>query len=346
MYVFLLLSCALASLVLTYAALYVLPRFGFMDRQEPHSTHRDPRPRGGGIVVFLVFATAVLLVLPHERPLLGMLAGAALILAVNFIDDKTNRVPWWGRLLAEVVGALVVVYAGVHVDSLINPFTGNAIFFTPLMNAAFMVVWVVVSINAMNWLDGVDGLATGVSAIAAATLFGLALLPYVNQPTLATMAIALVGALLGFLVLNFFPAKIKLGDAGSTVLGFLLAVMAVFSSGKVATFFLVLGLPLLDVLWVIARRVFVERRSPFAGDRKHFHHRLLALGLPVPTVVLVFYLFSAAYGFIALQIQGAQKKLLAIAIMTATMIVLGTFVVLRNRGRMGNGHNTDSTPSS
>lgn len=331
--VFVLLSCALASLILTYGAVQLLPRFGFMDRREAHSTHHDPRPRGGGIVIALVFSTAVLLLLPWDERLFALLAGLLVVLVPNFIDDRTNGIPWWGRLGAELVAALIVVSAGIGIDAITNPFTREAIIFTPWVSMALTVAWILIAINAMNWLDGLDGLATGVSAIASVTLYGLALLPFVAQPNMATMAVALAGSLLGFLVLNFYPAKIKLGDAGSTSIGFLLAVLAIFSSGKIATFFLVLGLPLLDVAWVVFRRVFLERKSPFRGDRKHFHHRLLELGMPVPAVVLTFYAFSAVYGVIALQIQGAERKLLAIVAMTLTMVVLAAFVVLRTRRR-------------
>ncbi len=320
-----------ATIVLTPLARVLLRRYGFMDRYEPHSTHRDPRPRGGGVVIALVFAVAVLVLLPWDLRLVGMLVGALVILIPNFIDDRTNGIPWWGRLLSELIGALIVVWSGVGISALSNPLSGEAVFLGPVISGVFTVVWILVAINAMNWLDGLDGLATGVGAIAALTLFGLALLPYVDQPSMATMAIALAGALAGFLVFNFAPATIKLGDAGSTFLGFVLSVLAIYASGKVATFFLVLGLPLLDVAWVIFRRVVLEKRSPFSGDRKHFHHRLLALGLKTPTVVLIFYGFSAVSGATALLVQGAQKKLLAIGLMTFTMILLATWVVWRTR---------------
>lgn len=337
MYALILLGCFVATLALTPIVRPLLARYGFMDRREAHSTHRDARPRGGGVIIFLVFAVAVLLLLPHDHRLIGLLIGALVILIPNFIDDRTNGIPWWGRLLSEIAGAGIVIWSGVGINALSNPLSGEAVFFSPMLSAAFTVVWIVVSINAMNWLDGLDGLATGVGAIAALTIFALALLPYVNQPEMATMAIALAGALLGFLVYNFYPASIKLGDAGATFLGFMLAVLAVYASGKIATFFLVLGLPLLDVVWVIFRRVVMERKSPFSGDRKHFHHRLLALGLRVPTVVLIFYGFSSLYGATALLVQGAQQKLLAILMMTATTVVLATFVVARTK-------RDDSTP--
>lgn len=183
----------------------------------------------------------------------------------------------------------------------------------------------------LNWLDGLDGLATGISGISALTLFGLALLPFVNQPDMATLALILAGSLVAFLIFNFYPAKIRLGDSGSTFLGFTLAVLAIFASGKIATFFLVLGLPLLDVAWVIFRRVFVEKKSPFHGDQKHFHHRLLSLGFSERKVVLVYYFFCASFGTIALILQGARQKMLAILTLLLATAVFASWAVLKGK---------------
>lgn len=335
------------SAVLTKGAISVLPHFGWMDRTETHSIHQEPKPRGGGIAIYLVFVVMSLLLVPIDKYLLGLLGGGTIVFLTNFLDDKYCLRPVT-RLVFEIIACLIVIFAGIGIVHISNPFTGEAIaldvwripvviggqthYIVPIADV-FAVVWILVFTNAMNWLDGLDGLASGVGTISALTLFGLSLLPFVNQPDMARLGIVLAGATLGFLIYNFYPSKIKLGDAGSTFLGFTLAVLAIYSSGKIATFFLVLGLPLLDVAWVIMRRLFIDRRSPLQGDQGHIHHRMLKAGLTVRQTVLIIYVFSAGFGIIALTLQGAQKKLLAVVGMILLMGVFGSWLVWREHSR-------------
>ncbi len=328
------------SICLTKLAIHYLPKFGFMDRQEAHSTHKKSTPRGGGIVIFMIFVVLVLVFVPLSNYVYGFLLGGAIVFIVNFIDDHKPISPFV-RLGAELAACLVVIMFGIGMENISNPVSGEAIslirwsfpvtlfgglhHISPLADI-FTIIWIMTMINMMNWIDGLDGLATGVSAIAGLTLFGLSLLPYVNQPSMATMALILVGALLGFLVYNFFPARIKLGDSGSTFIGYSLAVLAIISSGKIATFFLVLGLPFFDLAWVVFRRVFIEKRSPFKGDKKHFHHRLLSAGLKPKQAVYFMYVISALFGGMALFLKGAQNKLFAIILMLLILVWLGVAV--------------------
>lgn len=344
-YQLLALTAFIVAAVLTRASIPLLRRYGWMDRVEKHSTHRISTPRGGGIAVYLTFVVLVLLMVPIEKHLIGLIAGGSIVFLVNFIDDRIGVSPVT-RLAFEILGCLIVIVSGIGIVHITNPFSGEAIsldmwripvtisgvthYIVPLADI-FAVIWILVLTNAMNWLDGLDGLATGVGAIGSLTVFGLSLLPFVNQPDMATMALILGSACVGFLIYNFSPAKIKLGDAGSTFIGFTLAVMAIYSSGKIATFFLVLGLPLLDVAWVLFRRLFLDRTSPFRGDQGHFHHRLLRAGFSVRQIVVIVYLFCASFGIIALTLHGAQKKLLAITIMALVMGVFGVWVVWRSR---------------
>ncbi len=199
----------------------------------------------------------------------------------------------------------------------------------------FVVVWVVFMINVLNWLDGLDGLVGGVSLIATVVLYLLAIKPEVNQLSMSVLAIILAGALVGFLPFNFFPAKIFLGDSGSQVLGFLLAVFAIISGGKLATAFLVLGVPILDVIWVIARRM-LSRQPVYKADSFHLHHRLIRAGLTQKQTVVVFYTISAAFGIIALQTQSIGK-LVAALVLIGIMIVGGTILVRQSRGMSAKG---------
>jgi len=344
-----LLSIAL-SFVLTKVLIVFLPKLGFMDRQEKHSTHRIPAIRGGGIAIFLSFFLVVFFVVPIDRKILGLFFGALIVLIVNVFDDCGRfKISPKQRLFWEVIAVFVVIFSGIGIDNITNPFGGvlaldSIRFELPIFGKGhgimpladiFTFVWVLLMINVMNWIDGLDGLASGVSIISALTLFCLSLLPIVNQPNMAMLAICLVGAIIGFFPFNFFHGKIKLGDSGATFLGFVLAVLAILNKGKIATFFLILGLPILDAFWVILRRIFIDKKSPFKGDKKHFHHRLLQIGLTKRQVVYVIWVYSALFGSISLFFQGAEKKLISIIVMSIIMLLFSLFVMFLSRGKQG-----------
>jgi len=159
---------------------------------------------------------------------------------------------------------------------------------------------------ALNFIDGLDGLAAGVAAIAALTLGGLALLPQVSEPFVAWMAFTLAGAVAGFLLFNFHPAKLFLGTTGVAFLGTMLAVLSIFGTAKVAAALLVLGVPIIDTFYVLVRRM-ISGQPPFAPDRGHFHHRLLDVGLTHQQAVLFIYLLTAALGSLAFMTTGRAQ---------------------------------------
>lgn len=333
--IFLLFSIIIVSLayVLIHFAIQFFPRWGWKDRFENHSTHAVEKPRGGGIVMAGLFFLSLPFFLPLDRRLIGFMVGGILIVGINFLDDRF-RIAWWQRLLVELLAAAIVVGVGIEIDVVTNPLSNTAIFISeifPWLAKAVTVFWILLFINMMNWLDGVDGLATGMGMISSLVLCGLSLLPFVNQPAIAEVALLLALLLATFLRFNFFPAKIKLGDAGATFIGYALAILAIFSSAKIATFFLVLGIPLLDVVWVIGRRVLVEKKSPMQGDKKHLHHRLLRLGLTVPQLCYFLYSLTAILGIIALTLQGAGMKLLAIILMCCFTAIFFTAIALLER---------------
>lgn len=179
-----------------------------------------------------------------------------------------------------------------------------------------------------------DGLVTGISAIGALVLFALSLSPEVNQPQTALLAITFCGALLGFLILNTYPAKIFLGESGSTFAGFMLAILAVVSGGKIATAILVMGLPILDMIWVIVQRVF-HGQSPFQGDRRHLHYRLTDLGFSEAQAVLFLYAITGIFGATALFLQ-SMGKLIALVILVGVMaiIITSVFIALKIKQKM------------
>ena len=317
------------------SAIKYFPGWGLKDRFEPHSTHEKPKPRGGGIVLAVLFFLSLPFFLHLDLKFWGFLVGGILIVGINFFDDK-YRIQWWLRLLVEIIACFVVVASGIEIAVLTNPLNNEAwlLYQTfPFLSKIFTIFWILLFVNMINWLDGIDGLATGISSISFLTLFGLSLLPFVNQPQIAELALVLVVLTLVFLRFNFFPAQIKLGDSGSTFLGYALAILAIFSSAKVATFFLVLGIPLLDVVWVITRRMFFEKKSPMKGDKKHLHHRLMNIGLTVPQVCFLLYGIAAIFGFTALFLQGAQAKLAAILVLCTFAVLFFTTVALLERRR-------------
>lgn len=298
-------------------AVVLFPRWGWKDRFEAHSTHEVEKPRGGGAILALLFFISLPFFLPLDTKLVAFISSGLLIVGVNFLDDRF-RLAWWLRFAVELIASFIIVQAGIEITVVTNPLSNTAVFFGldfPLLAKLLSIFWPLLFINMMNWVDGVDGLATGISLITALVLCVLSLLPFVNQPAIAQVCLVLATLLAVFLTFNFFPAKIKLGDAGATFLGFALSVLAIFSSAKIATFFLVLGIPLLDLVWVVGRRVFIEKKSPMQGDKKHLHHRLMRLGLTAPQVCYLLYSLTALLGLISLTLNGAILKFAAIIVM-------------------------------
>lgn len=178
-----------------------------------------------------------------------------------------------------------------------------------------------------KFLDGLDGLVSGIGAIGAIILFIVSLFWDVPQSGTSILALILAGSCLGFLRYNWHPAKIFLGESGSVFIGFMLAVLAIISGAKIATALLIMGIPMLDVAWVILRRIFKEHKSPFAGDAKHLHFRLLQVGFSHRRAVLFLYLLVIIFGTSSLFLQ-SQYKIVALGILLVMMIILASSLVL------------------
>jgi UDP-GlcNAc:undecaprenyl-phosphate GlcNAc-1-phosphate transferase len=185
---------------------------------------------------------------------------------------------------------------------------------------------------ALNFTDGLDGLAAGVSAIAAATLGAIALLPQVSEPFVAWMAFTLAGAVIGFLLFNFHPARVFMGSTGVVFVGTMLAVLSIFGTAKVAAALLVLGVPIIDTFYVLVRRV-LAGQPPFAPDRGHFHHRLLDIGLSHPQAVLLIYAVTLAFGALAFLTNGRTQVVAFVGAVVAFGVAV---IVLAQRGPKAN----------
>lgn len=304
--------------------------------------HKNPTPTLGGIAIYASFLLVTLFLgvlggylLNGNIPLKALFAiwaAGAVLMIGGYLDDK-YRLPPFYSLIFPTVATLIVISSGIKAFSIHHPFTNEIMVLTPLFSGIVVFLWTMTMTYTTKLLDGMDGLVSGISAIGALVLFGISLSPQVMQPQTALLAITFAGALLGFLILNFYPAKIFLGEGGSTLAGFMLAVLAIISGGKIATALLIMGIPLLDMVWVIALRIF-RGESPFSGDRKHLHFKLTEIGFSIPQAVLFLYALAGIFGGSALFLQ-SRGKFIALIILFLVMlaIVASLFSVYRTRGR-------------
>ncbi len=340
----------LASLAL--AALLVPPvkkwafKIGAVDRPsgEERKIHQRVMARGGGVAIYLSFVTMAIIFLPHySRQFIGLLVAGTIVLIVGLVDD-IHRLSPWVKLAFQIVAAVIATLGfRIGIGSISNPLGGvidlnqylwelpggRGWAINPL--ASFLaVIWLVGMTNTINFLDGLDGLSGGVAGIAAIVMFFLSVSPRVGQPLTALVAIILAGATLGYLIYNFYPAKIFNGDSGAYFLGMTLGILAIMSGAKLATALLVLGLPIIDAIWTVARRI-ASGRSPFEADRGHLHFLLLDAGLSQRQAVLIIYSFSVFFGSMAL-FTSTNQKILAIFCMVVMMIFLiGILELLKYR---------------
>ncbi|MGB9301276.1 MAG: MraY family glycosyltransferase, partial [Anaerolineae bacterium] len=250
----------LGTLALTPLVSRLALRFGFVDVPgKPKQVHRVPVPRLGGLALFLPFLAAIgaSLLLPVEREdplelhrLAGLLFGSAMVFAVGVWDDKRELGPV-PQFAVQFVAAAVAIYCGITIPEIANPFGGMISFALPV-TLALTLFWLLGMMNTVNWLDGLDGLAGGVTVIASVLLFVHSC--RLGQYSVSLLPLALAGCVLGFLPFNFHPARVFMGTSGALFLGFALGSMAIIGGAKMATALLVMGIPILDVAWQIINR--------------------------------------------------------------------------------------------
>ena len=293
--------------------------------------HDHPIPRMGGMAIFIGFLLSVLLFAEIDTQLRGILIGCVIIVATGAIDDVI-AMKWWVKLLAELVAAAVAVTHGVVIEVLFNPniFSDNASLLLGYLSIPVTICWIIGITNAVNLIDGLDGLACGVSSISSTTMLVVALI--LSECNIAVVLAALVGACLGFIPYNANPAKIFMGDTGALLLGFALAtvsVTAMFKFYAIITFvvpLLALALPLFDTLFAIIRRL-LKGQNPMKPDRGHLHHRLIDMGLSQKQAVAILYCLSAVLGLTAVVINTHGP--LRIALLGAELVLaigIGFFV--------------------
>lgn len=333
-------SVALIPLMIKFAK-----KFGLVDDPKSHKhpalLHKRVIPRAGGIPIFLAFVIATIFLVEPTKQVLGIIVGGLVLVAVGIIDDK-KELSSLTRLGGQILAALIVVASGVGIAFVPNPLsavlgqgyevirldtiritfeflgTHSILIFADLV-ALFWIVWV---INMVNFSSGVDGQMPGIVFIALIVIFAASLRFFPedsNQTTVSLISLAAAGATLGFLIFNFYPAKIFPGDSGSYFLGFIVAVVAILSGVKVGTAALVMAIPLIDGVFTIVRRV-VSGKSPFLGDRKHLHHRLMEIGWGQRRIALFYWFLCAILGAAALLLASLEKVFAGVVV---AVVVLG-----------------------
>jgi UDP-GlcNAc:undecaprenyl-phosphate GlcNAc-1-phosphate transferase len=345
-YILLLAAGFLLAIILTPLVKKIAARTGCLDiPNNPRKIHTKPMPLLGGLAVIAAFIILLVVYLAvihpnmHIVPLkfyIGIIIGALILAVGGFLDDKYNLPPKLA-IIAPALATLSVVLSGIGVGitQLSNPFGPaihlNFLFLGIPFSGIFVYLFIIGMTYTTKFLDGIDGLVSGITIIAALTLFFLSLTSRINQPITASLAIILVGAFGGFLVFNFNPASIFLGEAGSTFAGFILATLSVLLGGKIATAILVMGVPILDISWAIIRRIWYGT-SPFKGDRKHLHLRLLDIGFSQRQTVLILYALAICFGAVSIVLQ-AKGKLFSLIVLFCVMVLLGLFSVFAYKAK-------------
>ncbi len=332
----------LGFLIAFILALFIVPavrrvclKKGIVDIPNERKVHTNPIPRLGGVAIWLcTILTFMILVFvnwdyPFGNGLSGILVGGSIMFLLGLVDDLYDLSPKF-KLVVQIGAALIAFLLGVKIEVLFNPFGQQislGIFSLPVT-----LIWLVGISNAMNFIDGVDGLAGGVSTICAVTLSVIAI--YTHQPISAVMASILAGSMMGFLVYNFHPARIFMGDSGALFAGFALAGLSVTGVLKSLTAtmllpLLILAVPIIDISYSVLRRL-LKGDNLMKADAEHIHHKLLKAGLSHNRTAAILYLVCAAAGATATIIVGAHRVyLIILLIIFLLMLILARFAKLR-----------------
>lgn len=336
------LASFILSLLLTLIIRKLAIKFNILDHPSDRKLQKKPIPLMGGLAIFL--ATSLVLLwqgkylvvgLLHYHHWLGVLIGATLLMIGGFLDDKYNLKPSQ-QLIWPILASLAVIAGGVGIEKISNPLSGflylndwkvpvgywfGQMHYFVVITDVFTFLWLMGMMFTTKLLDGLDGLSSGVGATASIIIFLFTMTTRYYQPDVALAAIVFAGACLGFLVWNWHPAKIYIGEGGSMLLGFVLGVLSIISGGKIAVALLIMGIPIMDVAWAIIRRS-LEGKNPFKSpDRKHLHFRLADSSLGIRKTVIIYYIFSIVFGLSALFLQ-SRGKLITLLVLGVIMMVI------------------------
>ena len=325
-----LLAAGLVSFLATPLVKNLAYKVGAIDvPKDNRRMHHEPIPRLGGLAIFIAFLFTVIVLADIDRTTRGILLGAIMIVILGVMDDimTLKALP---KFLVQIAAAGVAVYHGCVIQFISNPNIFSPLDYLNLgwLSIPVTIIWIVAITNAVNFIDGLDGLAVGVSAISTASLLIIALM--VEELNIAIILAALLGSCLGFIPYNKNPAKIFMGDTGATFLGFILATLSVqglFKLYAIISFavpFLILGIPIFDICFAFLRRI-AKGQNPMKADRGHVHHRLIDMGFNQKQAVAISYMLTAILGLAAVLLTSSGE--LRALILIGSVIVVGAIGV-------------------
>lgn len=315
------------SLILTPVVIKVGPKFGYLDiPKDNRRMHKRPMPIAGGVAIYLAATIAILVFIPLNKNIISLLIGSTVILISGLLDDKFSISPK-AKIFFQLVAGLIIALSGSQIEFFTNIISTKEVVWLKYLSIPVTLFWICGITNTVNLIDGLDGLAAGISLISAVSLMFIAL--KMNLLAVAIIAAVVGGGCLGFLPYNFNPAKIFMGDTGALYLGFMLSYISIQGVMKYATTLmifvpvLVLGVPVFDTAFAMIRR-YISGKKIFAADKGHLHHRLLALGLTQRQTVLILYAISLIFGILANVISDFDP---VIGIIISLLIIILIFLV-------------------
>jgi UDP-GlcNAc:undecaprenyl-phosphate GlcNAc-1-phosphate transferase len=307
-------------------------------KQDDRRIHTVPIPRLGGLGIFAGFMVSFLIFGELDQTVAGILVGAVVLVVVGAIDD-INPLKWWLKLGGQLAAASIPVAYGLRAEIFTNPgiFSEGGFIDIGVFAVPVTILWIIGITNAVNLIDGLDGLAVGVSGIASLSMLLIALA--LGNPAAAVLAAALTGGCLGFLPYNFNPARLFMGDSGALFLGYMLSCVSILGMFKFYALlsvvpFLILGLPILDTTIVFFRRISKGKNPLSTPDRKHVHHRLIDMGFSQKQAVAILYSVSAVLGLSAVVMTTSGElrvMILLLAVLAAIAVYIG--IVRKNNGK-------------
>lgn len=321
----------------TFVTLKIALKLNIIDKPGlERKIHEKATPLMGGLAIFLAYFAILYLV--KDKLLAGQLSpshfigfflGAVFLVVGGILDDKYDLKPSY-QLIFPILAIVAVIAGGVQIEKITNPFGGYI--YLGYFSMVLIGIWLLGMMYTTKLLDGMDGLVTGVVGIGGLIIFLFTMTTKYYQPDIGLSALILSASCFGFLIFNWHPAKIFLGEGGSLLLGYILGVLAIISGGKIAIALLIMGVPILDVAWTIIRRL-ADGKNPFKfADRKHLHFRILDLGIGQRKTVLIFYLFSLVFGTSALFLQSIGK-IYAFLVLFALMLGIILWFNYLDKGR-------------
>lgn len=329
-------SALIISFILTPLARKLAFKVGALDiPKDPRKIHKKPMPYFGGLAIYVAMMSCMFVYMPHSETNISIMIGATIIVLTGIVDDMYGM-PAKIKLIMQIIAASIAIMGGVKIHFITNPLSATGMSLLRNLTIPITLFWIVGITNTINLIDGLDGLASGVASIAAATLLLTAALKGYDFIVIQCAIIA--GASLGFLPFNFNPAKIFMGDTGSLLLGYMLAVTSILGMVKsVAAVALVvpvfaLGVPIFDTTFAIIRR-YINKKPIMEADKDHLHHKLMRKGLNQRQTVLIMYFISMMLGLAAIIVSDADPRtgIIVIGVVVVLVLYLGNKIGLFKR---------------